>query len=182
MSGLGEQLLGGWQLNSIITLATGSPVTITTTFNRAQNQDARAPDRPDLRSGFSNNPSEGTSAGCVAEGGPAAGTQVGTPDRWFDPCAFELPTAGCYGDLGRTSVRGPGFAQVDFSVFKNFEVRENLRVQFRAELFNLFNRANFGIPAAGIFNSDESVRGNAGRITSTVATSRHIQLALRITF
>jgi len=131
---------------------------------------------------LSNNPSEGTSAGCAAEGGPAAGTPVGTPDLWFDPCAFELPTAGFYGDLARTTVRGPGFAQVDFSIFKNFEVGENVGVQFRTEFFNLFNRANFGIPANGVFNSDESFRGNAGRITNTVATSRQIQFALRITF
>ncbi len=182
LSGLGQQLLGGWQLNSIITLATGSPVTMITTFNRSQNQDARAPDRPSLRSGFSNNPNEGTSAGCAAQGGPAAGTPVGTPDLWFDPCVFELPTAGFYGDLARSTVRGPGFAQVDFSIFKNFEIGENEGVPFSTEFFNLFNRANFGFPANGVFNSDESFRGNAGRITNTVATSRQIQFALRITF
>ncbi|MEE8348738.1 MAG: TonB-dependent receptor [Acidobacteriota bacterium] len=166
LSGLGQHLLGGWQLNSIVTLATGAPVTIITGFNRTGNQDSRSPDRPNLVPGRSNNPV----------------LDDPDPEQYFDPTAFALPPAGQGGDLGRSTLRGPGFAQVDVSVFKNVKVTEEVNVQFRTEFFNILNRANFGIPQSAIFNSDGSIRGNAGRISNTVATSRQIQFAVRVTF
>jgi hypothetical protein len=187
-AGVAHHVAGGWQINSIVTLGSGPPGTLITGFNRANNIEIRNPDRPDLIPGSSNNPTEGTSVGCDDRGGPAAGTPLGTPDRWFDPCVFALPPQGIFGDLGRTTMRGPGFAQWDIGLFKNFDVSEEVNLQFRAEFFNILNRANFSVPQNALFESDaagiaiQEVRSSVGNISQTVSTSRQIQLALKIVF
>ena len=163
LSGVASQVLAGWEINSIINLTTGNPVTLTTGFNRADNQDRRNPDRPDLTGG-NNNPS------------------LGGPDKYFDTSGFSLPARGTHGNLGRSTLRGPGVANLDFGLSKNFDAGEDFGVQFRAEFFNVLNRSNFNNPAAAIFTSSGGIRGNAGRISTTVTTSRQIQVALRITF
>jgi len=179
LNGVANHLLGGWEINSILVLTAGNPFTILTGFNRAANATRFAPDRPNLKSGSSNNPTKGTSAGC----GPiAAGTPVGTPDLWFDPCAFELPLWGTLGNLGRTTRRMGGVVQWDFGLSKRFTVSEDVGVQFRAEVFNVANRANFSNPSGNVFSPNGRVRGTVGRITRTVTTSRQIQFALKITF
>jgi hypothetical protein len=166
LDGAARHIVAGWEVNSILTLTTGNPVTIVTGFNRADNRDTRNPDRPDL-AGNDNNP-------VVGDGRD--------PDRYFDTSAFSLPARGTHGDLGRSSMRGPGVASWDFGIFKNFDVGEQVGAQFRAEFFNILNRANFAHPSASIFTSSGSVRGNAGKITRTVTTGRQIQLAVRFTF
>jgi hypothetical protein len=67
-------------------------------------------------------------------------------------------------------------------VLKETVLKERLRLQFRAELFNIFNHANFGVPAASVFSSSGAVLANAGRITSIVGTSRQIQFAIKLLF
>jgi hypothetical protein len=166
LDGAAKHILGGWEVNSILSLTTGNPVTITTGFNRANNRDTRNPDRPD-QVGNTNNP-------VVGDGRD--------PDRYFDTGAFALPAEGTHGDLQRSSLRGPGVATWDFGFFKNFNIGEQVGAQFRAEFFNVLNRANFAAPSGAIFTSSGSVRGNAGKITSTVTTGRQIQFALRSTF
>jgi len=163
-TGATRLLAAGWQINSIVNLASGNPVTAVTSFNRANNIEIRQPDRPNLRAGASNNP------------------QIGDPNHWFDETVFELPPQGVFGDLGRTTMRAAGFAQWDLGLFKNFNLSEEVDMQFRTEFFNVLNRANFGGPQNGIFNSDGSFRSNVGRVTHTVSTSRQIQVALKITF
>jgi hypothetical protein len=101
-------------------------------------------------------------------------------ERWFDTSAF-TPVER-FGNLGRNVVIGPGFHNVDFSVIKNTLLRENVRLQFRAEFFDLFNHANFGQPG--------NVVGTPafGRITSTrfptgeSGSSRQVQFALKLEF
>jgi hypothetical protein len=107
---------------------------------------------------------------------------LGTPELWFDPFAFTLPLPGTYGTLGRNTLIGPGFATLDFSVEKGFAVRENLQVQFRAEFFNLTNRANFGLPFSEVFNPNGFVEPQAGLITNTISPPRQIQFGLKILF
>jgi hypothetical protein len=185
LSGVANQILGGWEINAITILSGGNPVTITSSFNRADNADRRAPDRPDLKSGFSNNPTQGTSAGCLNPDGSVAvapGTPLGTPTQWYDPCAFELPLWGTFGDLGRSSARSQGVIQVDFGLSKRFALTEEVGMQFRAEIFNVPNRANFSFPSARVFTSSGAIKGPAGNISRTVTTSRQIQFALKITF
>ena len=137
-----------------------------------------------MRPGFSNNPVKGVSKGCP---GVAAGTPLGTPDLYFDPCAFALPEAGFYGNLGRNTVIGPGLANFDFAVVKNIALKETKSVQFRAEAFNVFNRANFNRPgplteSIKLFNASGAVVPSVAAIGSTLTDSRQIQLGLKITF
>jgi hypothetical protein len=95
--------------------------------------------------------------------------------KYFNPAAFVQNPAGTFGTTGRNIQEAPGLATVDFGVVKNFAIRENHQLQFRAEAFNLFNRVNFGGPNSTL-NSP-----NVGRITSA-GDSRIMQMALRYTF
>jgi hypothetical protein len=164
LNGLPGKLVGGWQLGSIITANTGEPFTAVTGFSRSRNRQSSNADKPNLRAGASNSP------------------VLGGPDRYFDPNAFELPPAGFYGNLGRNTVIGPGFVNVDMSLVKITPVGERFRTEFRAEFFNLLNHANFGLPSTFVFNSNGTVNGSAGRITNTSNTSRQIQFGLKLSF
>ena len=99
-----------------------------------------------------------------------------TVDRWFDTSAFTTPAQFTYGNAGRNILYGPGRVNFDFSVFKEFRVQEGFRLQFRTEIFNLFNTAQFDLPNAAIGNS------TAGTITSIVGTPRQIQFGLKAVF
>jgi hypothetical protein len=106
---------------------------------------------------------------------------LGRPNEWFNPNAFVLPTPGTYGDLGRGTYTGPGLAEVDLSAFKDTRIVERANLQFRAEFFNIFNRANFDTPNAVVFQGT-SYSGSAGLITATATTSRQIQFGLKLIF
>ena len=99
-----------------------------------------------------------------------------TVDRWFDTSAFTTPAPFTYGNAGRNILYGPGRVNFDFSLFKEFRVNEGLRVQFRGEIFNLLNTAQFDLPNASIG------AGQAGTITSIVGTPRQIQLGAKLVF
>jgi hypothetical protein len=145
---------GNWQVNGIITEQTGFPFTVLDSSD--PNQDGDATDRPDII------------------GNPFAGAH--SPSLFFNPAAFAHPAAGNDGNAGRNILTGPGIANVDFSIFKNFPVWDTRNVQFRAEFFNLINHVNFDIPVNDI-NSP-----NAGAILRTRLPSRQIQFALKFNF
>ena len=93
------------------------------------------------------------------------------------------------GNSGRNILTGPGTSNLDFSVFKNNYIKrisENFNVQFRAEFFNILNRANFALPVTpnntDIFDSSGAPTGVAGLLTSTTTTAREIQFALKVTW
>jgi len=172
------KILGGWQLNALVSLVSGFTLTPALGFNNSRNFDLRNPERPDLVSGRDNNPTEGTTAGC---GSVTAGS-LQSVERWFDPCAYAIPTPGTFGNAGRGTVRGPGYANVDLGLVKTTRVSETVSVQFRAEAFNAFNRTNLGRPSASIFTSSGNRRGSSGRISSTLSRERQIQLGLKIIF
>jgi hypothetical protein len=103
---------------------------------------------------------------------------------WYNPAAFAIPLvapgqtfAHMFGNAGRGTLRSPAQYNVAASLFKNFALREEMNLQFRAEVFNLFNTPEFGIPAATV-----DVVGVAGSITNTINNSRQIQLALKLNF
>ena len=106
---------------------------------------------------------------------------LGTPSQWFNPAAFLAPPAnsGFWGNASRDSLSGPGLATWDFSALKDTTLHERLTLQFRAELFNLLNRANFNTPNLIVF-TPSGVSGTAGAITSTSTTSRQVQFALKL--
>ncbi len=168
-------ILGGWTVNGIGTFRTGEPFTARYGSNRSANGDRWSPDRPNLNPGFSPNPTSGVSAGCASV---KAGTPLGTPDLYYDPCAFSRPAAGTWGNLGRNTLNGPGLFDTDFSVDKTFKPTERINMQFRAEIFNLLNQAHFYLPGPNAFS------GSAGHITSLVAFpgGRLIQLGVKVLF
>jgi hypothetical protein len=99
---------------------------------------------------------------------------------WLTPeeiSRFKVPLAGEIGTSGRNAFRGPRFFNVDMSLAKQFRINEQHAVSFRAEAYNLFNNVNFGLP-----NSDLSVPETFGRISSTIGSSRILQMALRYDF
>ena len=163
LSGLANGFVGGWSATSIVTLQSGFPITPQLSYNPSNNGDTRNPVRPFVNPNFT---------GRIVTGNPA---------QWFNPAAFLAPPAnsGFYGNLGRDTVNGPGLATWDFSAIKNTAVSERLTVQFRAEIFNLLNRANFNTPNLIVF-TPTGVSGTAGAITSTSTTSRQVQFALKL--
>ena len=188
LHGVAKQLLHGWGVGSIATFAGGVPFTVENSGNRSLNLGSGASfaDRPNLVPGASTNPTHGVSRGCTYGGiSVPAGTPVGTPDLYFDPCAFFPQALGTFGNLGRNTLIGPGIAEVDFSLMKNFPIRERVNLQFRAEAFNLANHPNFQAPnltTLEIFSSAGALSPTAGQLTATTTSSRQIQFGLKLVF
>ena len=109
-----------------------------------------------------------------------------TRSHYINLACYSFPVpANLLGNAGRNSLVGPGLAELDYSVNRNFPMRfisEAARLQFRAEVFNLANRANFEppLPNNALYNTKGAPLATAGVITSTATTSRQIQLALRL--
>lgn len=172
-------ITAGWQLNGIIALYSGRSFTPYLSFDPT-NTGSAGP-RPDIVG----NPYDFSNATTTGfDGGPP--TCPSTRQSilcWFNPAVYALPQlapgqtfATQFGDAGRGTLRGPAQYNVDFSVFKDFPITESKLLQFRAELFNLFNTPQFGDPN---FSVDTA---QAGSITSTVHSSRQIQFALKFAF
>jgi len=154
--GFREGAFGGWRLNSIITAQSGAPFTVNLGVDQA-NVGAGPAQRPDqLR-----NPN--------MPGGQR------TPTLWFDTAAFTLPAPFTFGSARRNSVVGPGFANIDLAVAKTWTVSEPAQLEFRWEIFNLTDRANFDLPNR-TFGTP-----NFGRIFSAKAP-REMQFGLRLSF
>ncbi len=155
LSGAANQLLGGWQVSGITTLATGNWLTITDgNSNFANSTEGQRPDRVPAQ-----NPN-GTP--CVA----------GT---FFNTCAFTDPALGSFGNAGRNIVLGPGLNSWDLSLLKHFALGEKARLEFRAEFFNLPNHANFSISGAG----KDLSSGHYGFLTQA-RDPRQIQFGLKL--
>jgi hypothetical protein len=104
------------------------------------------------------------------------------PERYFDSSQFVPAPAGFHGKVARNTLRIPGVAQFDFSLVKESRISEEAQLQFRAEFFNILNRANFADPIPRLFLGVGRPDGSAGRIVRTTTTSRQIQFALKIIF
>jgi hypothetical protein len=125
---------------------------------------------------------------------------------WLNPAAFSIPAAGSFGNSSRNSLSGPGLQQFDLTLSKKFRVGEGKNVEFRSELYNIFNHANFanpgnlrlsaGLPSGpgasgiqpGVAFAPATAGGNFGVLTSTVSnqigigTNRQVQFSLRLNF
>ncbi|MBI2815587.1 MAG: TonB-dependent receptor [Acidobacteria bacterium] len=172
--GAAGKLLNGWWTSGILSLATGYPFSPSLQTNRSRSGVAAGAsniDRPDVVLGRNN--------GNIILGGP---------DKYFDPNAFTIPAAGFLGTAARNMLRTPGYANLDFSLAKDTALRflgERGKLEFRAEVFNIFNRANFDVPSRTVFAARADVEvpvANAGVITRTATTSRQIQFALKVLF
>jgi hypothetical protein len=163
LAGWRNALVSGWSVNNVVTLQAGFPFTPQLSYNPSNNGDTRNPVRPFINPSFT---------------GPVI---LGRPERWFDPNAFLAPppNSGFYGNLGRDTLSGPGLATWDFSAVKETPVAERLNLQFRAEIFNVLNRANFNTPNLITF-TPTAVSGTAGTISSTSTSARQIQFGLKL--
>ncbi len=171
--GVAGAILAGWQLNGIASLRSGHPFTVELGFNRSGNLNTTGfsrHERPDLKAGCSTNP------------------VLGGPDRYWDVSCFQLPAVNTRGDVGRNSLIGPGLVSIDASLVKSFPMSGRGTLQVRVEVFNVTNRANFAIPSGRTAFTGVGADGSPivaptwGRITSTVTTSRQIQLGAKFTF
>jgi hypothetical protein len=169
LEGWENGLVGGWSVASIITAQSGFPFTPQLSYNPSNTGDTRNPVRPFLNPNFT---------GSVV---------LGKPGQWFNPAAFIAPpsASGFFGNVGRDTYTGPGLATWDFSVLKDTRIRERLSLQFRAELFNILDRANFNTPNLIVFTPPTATNltglsGTAGAITSTSTTARQVQFGLKL--
>jgi hypothetical protein len=107
-----------------------------------------------------------------------------TISEWFNPACFADAPAGELGNASRTPVSGPRFVNTDFSAIKHFMLpREGMRLDLRAEVFNLFNHPQFGTPGSGICAACPQLdTPGFGSINNTVNNPRLIQLALKLAF
>ncbi len=157
-------LVNGWQANTIVSLASGTPFTVYDSDNAPLEGSA-----PEITGFTSSRPD------LISD--PNAGPH--TPNQWVSRSAFEqlTPAAnpGQFGNEGRNSVRGPGIAAADISLFKSFAVTEKSRLQFRAEAFNALNHPNFMLP------ENDLASPAFGQILQA-ASPRLLQLALKLIF
>jgi hypothetical protein len=157
LSPLANKLLSGWQIDAIIVAQSGLPFTVGQQQGLLSTGTGNRPNR--IASGTLSNP---------------------TPDHWFDLAAFQPTTdnTGTYGNSGRDILRAPGILQTDLSIVKNTRFKERFEHQFKVEMFNAINRAQFGAPGATIGTA------TAGVISSLLYNTpmRQIQLAMKLSF
>jgi hypothetical protein len=152
--------LGGWQVNGIITIQSGTPLSI----------------------GANNTIGAFTKAARANNNGISAAKSGDVRDRltaYFNPAVFSQPAPFTFGNVGQRlpDVLSHGTNNVDFSLFKQFRLREKLNLQFRAEAFNAFNRVQFG----GI-NTNVNAGASFGLVTSQANAPRQLQGGLKLLF
>jgi len=163
-------LTSGWQTNSFMYIRTGRPVVIKASSDTSGTL-------------------EGTQRANIV-GDPFAGESHDFTDgeslRWFNPAAFVNPPTGTFGSMQKDSVFGPGFASVDLSVFRTFPIKEKMRLQFRAEMFNVFNHVNLAQPSAKVGSSlgliGSTLSASAGQPGIGPGEPFNMQLALKLLF
>jgi hypothetical protein len=164
-----SRIWGNWELSAIGTVQTGLPVNVTVDRTNSAVPGLFAisgEERPNYVAGVSLTPDGGS-----------------TPNNWINAAAFAVPAHQTFGNLGRNAFRAPGISQLDLGVSKFIGITEKLSIRVRADLFNVFNRAQRGAP-----NADISA-ANFGTITSTISnyatgrgTPRELQLSAKIVF
>ena len=175
-----NRLLSGWEATLLAQFHTGSPYNVIAGFDRANINNPNTLERlnqvgdPDRPGTVSANPT------CVAP------TRVHTASHWYNPCAFTLQPAGTFGNEGRDRFYAPGVQNYDVSFIKNTkipEISEDFNVEFRTEIFNLFNHTDLGFPNfTAITTATGGYSSAAGSTISTTQTSRQVQFALKFLF
>lgn len=155
-AGLLPALVGGWKLTGIATLQTGAPFTVNDQTDRA-------------------NIGQGPAQRPVCLRDPNLPSDQRTPDRFFDTSAFAPAAFGTFGNCGRNIVTGPGLVNFDMAAVRLFRLGEAKSVDFRAEVFNVFNTPNFDTPNRFAFTQ------NFGKIFSA-GPARQIQFGIKLAF
>jgi hypothetical protein len=177
LDGLAGAIFEGWRVSGIWTMRSGQPLTVFVQSNRSRSQwnPSRGPgigqDRPDYAPGYGSD-----------------NAVLGRPDQWFDPNAFVLQPAGTFGNTGRGDFRGPNLRTLDMSLTRDIpwaRLGPAGHLEFRVEMFNVLDRANFGIPNLTAFAGTaptEQPFATFGRINYTVTSARQVQLGIRARF
>jgi hypothetical protein len=162
-------VLGGWSLSTIATSQTGLPFNITVDRSNGSvpgDYAVSGEERPNYVYGVPLTPPGGS-----------------TPARWVNPAAFSVPASGTFGNLGRNAFRARSISDVDLALAKDLSITERTVVRFRADVFNVLNRAQYGAPNADLSQT------TFGVITTTISsyatgrgTPREFQLSAKITF
>jgi hypothetical protein len=159
-------LVKGWQMSGGFAAQTGAPWNVTVGFDQSGTVVAGS-ERPNLVM-------------------PVDQIYTGNINQWVNPAAFSLPAAGTFGNLQRDFLTGPHTVTLDYALLKETTIKEQTRLQFRAEFFNLLNHANFALPNAAAFVQAPNGGGNPnptfGKVTATTTSSRQIQFALKLLF
>lgn len=151
-------LLDDWMVSGIVTLRSGAPFTVTAGTDR--NLDGNNNDRANLVGSPRLSPNRSRAAATAA---------------WFDKAAFAIPATGQDGNTGRNILDEPGRKVVDLAIFRDFGLREGMKLQFRAEMTNAFNLVNLSAPAT-------SLNSSAVGTIRTARDMRQVQLGARMTF
>jgi hypothetical protein len=167
--GVARTVLGGWTLSTVGTSQTGLPFNITIDRSNGSvpgDYAISGQERPNYVYGVSLSPAGGS-----------------TPGNWVNPAAFSTPASGTFGNLGHNAFRAPRISDVELALAKDVSIAERTTVRFRADVFNVLNRAQYGAP-----NADWS-QTNFGTITTTISsyatgrgTPREFQLSAKISF
>jgi hypothetical protein len=175
LTGVSGALLGGWRVAGIANIRSGYPLTVFVQNNRSRSQW-----QPSLGPGI------GRDRPSYPPGFDADNAVNGDPAQWFNPQAFVLQPVGTFGNTGRGDVTGPDLRTVDLAFSKDSRLgASDARLEVRIEVFNLFDRANFGAPNLTAFAGaadNEPVLGSFGRIRNTVTSARQMQLGVRLRF
>jgi hypothetical protein len=175
-----DRAVSGWSLSTIVSLQSGFPFSPQLGYNPTGSGDTRNPVRPNASAGFIGSPyNHGDTAARVAQ--------------FFKPGAFSAPVYGTVGNLGRDTLTGPGYADWDLSLLKSSQLSERTRLQFRAEFFNVLNHTNLQTPNEVVYTSGPTqgttatqtapaVLSPTAGVVTAAATSRQIQLALKLLF
>jgi hypothetical protein len=165
-----KYLVGGWQVNGVLSAMSGTPFSIVqgSAPNLLAGGSGQVPDQINSQVGFF----EGNLKGTPPPGADPLDYQ------YFDRSAFAQVDTARFGNVGRNSLRGPGFFNIDLGVFRTISVTERIRIQFRAEALNALNHPNFSNPGTDISNA-----GTFGFITSTTGVGeRNFRLGTRVSF
>ncbi len=160
VSGIGDKVLSGWGLNGVSTFQIGYPLALTTSNN------------------LTNSLGGGSRPNVISTDKSIDGTAQSRIGKWFNTAAFSQPASFTYGNESRTdpNLRGHGIANFDFTVSKQTPITESVKLEFRTEFFNLFNRVQFSDPGTSLGNPQ------FGIVSASMNQPRLIQLGLRLLF
>ena len=160
-------VVGGWETSGVLTVESGSPFTVTIPGDPLGMNSTDTWQFPNRLTG----------PGCGSDVNP------GNPNQYVKVQCFAAPNpVTLFGNEGRNSLTGPGLIDLDFALIKNIPIKESFKAQFRAEFFNILNRANFTSPTdnLGILNPDGTPVPFGGQMDQTNTTSRQVQFALKL--
>ncbi len=167
LSGLTGALVQGWQVSGVYRAQSGYPFTL------ALNGDRAGSKADTTGSGLGQPPDLLGGPGCETL------TNPGDPTHYVKTECFAFPADGVLGNLGRNRLSSPGLATLDLVLVKTQKLG-GTTAQFRIEMFNALNRANFSTPATTIFDDRGNVTANVGVITNTRTSARQMQLGLKL--